>query len=92
MNVVWSPGAERDLDEIWEYIAADNMDAADRVADRLRTAANLLCAHPRIGRAGRRSGTRELVVSGTPYFLEYRLKATAVEITQVIHGARKWPP
>ncbi len=92
MNVIWSPGAERDLDEIWEYIAADNIDAADRLADRLRTAADTLRAFPRIGRAGRRSGTRELVVSGTQYFLEYRIVSSEVEITRVIHTSRKWPP
>ncbi len=27
---ILSAGAELDLDEIWEYIAADNIDAADR--------------------------------------------------------------
>jgi len=27
---VLSAGAEQDLDEIWEYIAHDNIDAADR--------------------------------------------------------------
>lgn len=30
--------AEQDLDDIWEYIAADNIEAADRVLDRMETA------------------------------------------------------
>ena len=31
---VLHPGAYTDLDEIWEYIAADNLDAADRVLEK----------------------------------------------------------
>jgi len=31
---VLHPEAYTDLDEIWEYIAADNLDAADRVANQ----------------------------------------------------------
>ena len=30
---VLHPEAHKDLDEIWEYVAADNLDAADRVRE-----------------------------------------------------------
>jgi plasmid stabilization system protein ParE len=30
---VFHPDALKDLDEIWEYIAGDSIDAADRVRD-----------------------------------------------------------
>jgi plasmid stabilization system protein ParE len=29
------PAAYTDLDEIWEYIAADNLDAADRILEEI---------------------------------------------------------
>ena len=33
---VLHPAAFRDINEIWEFIAADNLDAADRILDELR--------------------------------------------------------
>jgi plasmid stabilization system protein ParE len=33
---VFHPGAFTDLTEIWEYIAADDPEAADRVLDEIR--------------------------------------------------------
>ncbi len=52
----------------------------------------LLEPHPRAGRTGKVPGTRELVVSGTPYMLLYRIADGVVQILGVIHGARDWPP
>lgn len=46
---------------------------------------------PSMGRPGRVSGARELVVSGTPYIIPYRVRDEEVEILRVFHGARKWP-
>jgi toxin ParE1/3/4 len=90
--VIWSPRSLMDLREIWEFIAHDSEAAADRITARLMQASEVLSHFPKIGRSARRSGSRELVVSGTPYILEYRLVKPDVEITRVIHGARKWPP
>lgn len=50
----------------------------------------LLVKNPNVGRLGRVSGTRELVVSRTPYIVVYRVGAR-VEILAIIHGARDWP-
>ena len=45
---------------------------------------------PRAGRDEFR-GTHELVVSGTPYLVPYRVRGETVEILHVFHSARKWP-
>jgi toxin ParE1/3/4 len=45
-----------------------------------------------MGRIGRVPGTRELIVGGTPWIIVYRVRADAVEIIRVLHGAQKWPP
>jgi len=52
-----------------------------------------LSEHPEAGRSGRRRGTRELVISGTPFILIYRVRArpARVEILRVLHGKQKWP-
>jgi plasmid stabilization system protein ParE len=39
---ILSPEAEQDLDDIWEYIALDNIDAADSTAELLRDGCRLL--------------------------------------------------
>ena len=43
------PAAFADLDEIWEYIAQDNIDAADRVLVDIHTVLRTLAVSPHIG-------------------------------------------
>jgi plasmid stabilization system protein ParE len=43
------------------------------------------------GREGRVTGTRELVIRGTPFIVAYRLERNEVSILAVMHAARKWP-
>jgi plasmid stabilization system protein ParE len=42
------PDAFADLDEIWEYIAQDNVDAADRVLADIHSTVTLLAGSPQI--------------------------------------------
>jgi len=35
--------------------------------------------------------TRELVISGTPYRLIYRITPEQIEDLRVMHGSRYWP-
>ena len=46
---VVSAEAKTDLAEIWEYVAQDNLDAADRWIARLREAFDTLARAPGIG-------------------------------------------
>jgi len=46
---VFHPGALTDLTEIWEYIAADNPNAADRVLEEIREAIRALVPFPQSG-------------------------------------------
>jgi len=46
---VLSEGADRDLNGIWEYIAEDNVDAADHWMSRLFDAFDAIAATPGIG-------------------------------------------
>jgi plasmid stabilization system protein ParE len=49
MKYILSRGAERDLEEIWEYIAQDNIDAADRWIAKLFAAFAMLARSPGLG-------------------------------------------
>jgi toxin ParE1/3/4 len=92
MKVNWSPTADRNADAIWEYIAQDDVDAADRILDTFHVAASRLERFPLMGRSGRTRGTRELIIPGTPYILIYRASRAEIEIARVIHAKRDWPP
>lgn len=92
MRIVWSPEAREDLARLRAYIAQDNPGAAGRIALRvIEGVETVLPAHPAAGRPGRVPGTRELVVTGTPFIVPYRLRGGAVEVLRVYHGAQRWP-
>ena len=80
-----------DLDNIAGYISQDNPEAARRVVSRLWTAVKTLAEQPEMCRPGRVHGTRELVVSDTPFVVPYRVVGSDIEILRVLHGARDWP-
>ena len=46
---VLHPDALTDLNEIWEYIAAANLDAADRVLEEIYEAIRALVPFPQVG-------------------------------------------
>ena len=46
---VLHPDAAKDLEEIWEYIAADSLDAADRVREEIYEAIQSLVPFPYVG-------------------------------------------
>ena len=91
MRIRWLRTALRNLQQEAEYIAQEDPAAAQRVVGRVGDAVRLLEDHPSMGRAGRVPGTRELVVSGTPYIVPYRVRGQEIEMLRVYHGARKWP-
>jgi toxin ParE1/3/4 len=92
MRVTWSPRARRARGAAVDYIARDNLQAALNQLDAVQQQVRILADHPEIGRPGRVAGTRELVISRTPFILVYRIDEDAVRILHFLHGARQWPP
>jgi toxin ParE1/3/4 len=93
MQVRWPPDAAADLENIVEYIRKENPGAAQGVAQTIYERAGGLAIFPNRGRQGRVHGTRELAVPPLPFIIVYRVveRLAAVEIVNVIHGARRWP-
>lgn len=87
----WLKRAERDLDEVEEYIAQDNPDAAIDTVLAIVAAVKQLEEFPGMGRPGWIAGTRELVINGLPCIVPYRLREKTTEILRVYHAARRWP-
>ncbi len=75
MRLRWTLTAVRDLTRICDYIDEhDSPDLARRVAVTIYEEVNSLAQFPHLGRAGRKSNTRELMFSGPPYLAIYRLR------------------
>ena len=92
MDIRWSDEALEDLRSLYAYIARDNPAAAPKVAMAVVEAVEAnLPENPQMGRPGRVSGTRELVIPQTPYIVPYRIKAGTIQILRVYYGARCWP-
>jgi toxin ParE1/3/4 len=91
MRVRWTPPAARDLRNIVQRIREDNSSAALDVAAAIYDGCGSLRKFPRRGRLGRIEGTRELVFSGLPYIVVYRIEAQIVEVVRIYHGAQDWP-
>jgi toxin ParE1/3/4 len=87
----WSPQALNDLKEIYRRIAPDNPKAARRLHARILSCVALLPTSTHMGRPGRVAGTREMVVTGTPYIVPYRIADGRLQILRVYHGSRQWP-
>jgi plasmid stabilization system protein ParE len=85
-------GADSDLDEIWEYIAADRIDAADRWIAKLFDAFEALGKTPGMGH--RREDLTAYPVLFWPvgaYLVIYRAETGPVEIVAVTQGSRDIP-
>lgn len=84
--------AEADLNAIWEYIASDSADAADRWASQLHDAIELIARVPGLGHT--RKDLTAYPVLFWPvgaYLVIYRLQNDLVEIVAVTQGARDIP-
>jgi toxin ParE1/3/4 len=88
-NIQFTPQARRDLLDIWEHIAQDNLDAADRVVAAIDEASRLLAHLPGIGHTRPDvSDPRYRFWRVHSYLLAYRVSETDLVIIRLIHGAR----
>jgi toxin ParE1/3/4 len=92
MRIRWLRTALGNLDHHANYIAENDPIAARNAVQRIQAAVDQLAEYPSMGRIGRVPLTRELIIGGTPWIIVYRVRADAVEIIPVLHGAQSWPP
>lgn len=91
MRLFWAPEALDDRRAIYDYIEADNPRAALTLDELFSEKVRNLIDHPGLGRIGRITGTRELVVHKN-YILIYDTTVDQVRVLRVLHAARQWPP
>jgi len=91
VKLVWTRTASTDRKEIREYIAQADPVAALALDELISQKASGLVDHPGLGRPGRVTGTRELVLHQN-YILIYDTSADLIRLLRVLHAARQWPP
>ena len=90
--VQWRKMALEDRERIAEYIAGKGSPAAARKLDAAFVdKAHEAAQRPKLYKAGRMRGTRELVVRPN-YVMVYRIEDEAIIILRVLHAAQQWPP
>lgn len=90
MKLRWTAAALREHDGIYDYIDADNPQAAVALDALIEEGAQRLVAHPALGRPGRAANTREWVAHPN-YILIYKADAKEVRVVRVLHSASRWP-
>ena len=81
--------ANRDLLEIWVYIAESNPNAADRLIDSLTATCQELAQSSGIGRSREEllKGMRSFPTGN--YVIYYRQITNGIRVLRVLHGARQ---
>ena len=82
--------AEADTLSVWEYIAQDNIIAADRMIDRFTAAFERIAINPETGERYQHPKGEFRIVTELPYLIFYRIAGEEIEIVRVLHGARRW--
>lgn len=86
---VLHPDALADLDEIWEYIAADNLDAADRLLGEIFDTIRSLVSFPLLGHVRVDLTSRPLRFHPVREFLiAYAPEEKQLVILAILHGRR----
>jgi plasmid stabilization system protein ParE len=86
---VLHPQAWRDLEEIWEYIAVNSPDAADRVREEIYDAIQSLIPFPHVGHSRPDLTARPLRFQVVrDYAIAYAPDETPLAVVAVLHGRR----
>lgn len=91
IEVVFSPEADADLDDIAAYIAADNPERALTFVQELRARCRQLAPMPDafpFVPGFEAAGYRRRVVRN--YLVFHRIAAHAIEVVRILHGARDY--
>lgn len=87
------PAAYSDLDEIFDYILAENPQAATEMLDRIMNSLRRLQIYPNSGaplfdRSLKKLNFRTVII--TPYIAFYRFLNNKVLVYRILHGARSY--
>ena len=90
--IVWTEQATQQLDQAHDYIGLSNSEeVAAQITMHIVTSVQQLAIFPMSGRPGRVPGTRELVISNSPFIVAYSIEQERIAVLAIYHGAQQWP-
>ena len=90
-SVLRTAQANSDLLEIWQYIAEDNLAAADELLDKIAGACQKLAANPLIGRSREELAPSLRSLPAGNYVIFYKPIRDGIVVIRVLHGSRDLP-
>lgn len=87
-NVIWTPEADRQLNDILEYLGAVAPDYAEALSFEIEDAVDSLVRFPRMGRVVpefSRDDVREIIIDN--YRLVYLVRSDVIRIASLFHAA-----
>jgi toxin ParE1/3/4 len=87
-RIVRAPAAVADAVEIWAYIAADNLSAADRLLNHFDRIFLKLSAQPNMGKGVEEIAPNLRAISIGSYVIFYRATEDGIEVVRILHTAR----
>jgi len=94
-KIKYSDAAVLDIDEMFSYIASDNIEAAEQLAEKLNIAVENLKSFPELGAVLNEdefdlipSGYRFIIVE--PYLVFYRIVGSNIIIYRILHSRRDY--
>jgi toxin ParE1/3/4 len=91
MRLRWTIAAADDLEGIAEYLFEKSPQIAAQLIRKIYESPSRLETYPKLGRPGKKEGTRELVLAPLPYIVVYQIMGDAAYILRILHGAQDWP-
>jgi toxin ParE1/3/4 len=92
----FSPKAAQDLDEIFNFIAGDNPEAAEHVHQTVLRTADFMAQYPKEGKRIRNASARHaqirwlVVPKFRNYLIFYQPLQDTVMVVRVLHAAQDW--
>jgi toxin ParE1/3/4 len=91
MKIRYTETALIEIDEIFSFIAKDNVNAAAAVVDHAWATIDRLGHFPRLGQVATESGVRIMQIGRFPFLVFYTIEQDEVVILHVRHTARRRP-
>jgi len=94
VQIYWLEKAKQDLDNLIDYILTQGgtIDMAIIVGDAIENHVSRLIDHPKLGKPGRKDGTRELVHPKYGYLIQYTLHQNRIVILNIFRGQQVMEP
>jgi addiction module RelE/StbE family toxin len=82
--------ALEDREDIFDWLSAQNVQAAIELDNEFDIFAERVCIDPLIYRESRVTGLREAVIRPN-YIMIYQILGVELQIVRILHTARHWP-